>query len=84
MHYLPDPGIEPRSFTLQADSLPSEQPGMPKKNVIGSRHTYTAANGIYRGGFYGKWGIRNARMVRKWTMRGQLTQKHIKRERPLG
>jgi len=54
MHYLPDPGIEPRSFTLQADSLPSEPPGMPKKNVIGSRHTYTAANGIYRGGFYGK------------------------------
>ena len=24
---LPDPGIEPRSPTLQADSLPSEPPG---------------------------------------------------------
>ena len=24
---LPDPGIEPRSSTLQADSLPSEPPG---------------------------------------------------------
>ena len=25
---LPDPGIEPRSPALQADSLPSEPPGM--------------------------------------------------------
>ena len=25
--YLPDPGIEPRSSALQADSLPSEPPG---------------------------------------------------------
>ena len=27
---LPDPGIEPRSPALQADSLPSEPPGKPK------------------------------------------------------
>ena len=27
---LPDPGIEPRSPTLQADALPSEPPGKPK------------------------------------------------------
>ena len=27
---LPIPGIEPRSPTLQADSLPSEPPGKPK------------------------------------------------------
>ena len=26
---LPDPGMEPRSPTLQADSLPSEPPGKP-------------------------------------------------------
>ena len=26
---LPDPGIEPRSPTLQADSLPAEPPGKP-------------------------------------------------------
>ena len=26
---LPDPGIEPRSPTLQADALPSEPPGNP-------------------------------------------------------
>ena len=27
---LPDPGVEPGSPTLQADSLPSEPPGKPK------------------------------------------------------
>ena len=27
---LPDPGIEPRSSALQADSLPSAPPGKPK------------------------------------------------------
>ena len=26
---LPDPGVEPRSLVLQADSLPSETPGKP-------------------------------------------------------
>ena len=30
---LPDPGTEPRSPTLQADSLPSKPPGKPK-NII--------------------------------------------------
>ena len=28
---LPDPGIEPRSPALQADALPSEPPGKPKR-----------------------------------------------------
>ena len=32
---LPDPGIEPRSPTLQADSLPSELPGKPKNTGVG-------------------------------------------------
>ena len=27
--YLPNPGIEPTSHALQADSLPSEPPGKP-------------------------------------------------------
>ena len=31
---LPNPGIEPRSPALQADSLPSEPPGEPKYHVI--------------------------------------------------
>ena len=33
---LPNPGIEPRSPTLQADSLPSEPPGKPKNTGMGS------------------------------------------------
>ena len=31
---LPDPGIEPRSPTLQADALPSEAPGRPRGNIL--------------------------------------------------
>ena len=33
---LPNLGIEPRSPTLQADSLPSEPPGKPKNTGVGS------------------------------------------------
>ena len=33
---LPNPGIEPRSPALQADSLPSEPPGKPKNTGVGS------------------------------------------------
>ena len=33
---LPTPGIEPRSPTLQADSLLSGPPGKPKKPGVGS------------------------------------------------
>ena len=33
---LPTPGIEPRSPTLQADSLPAEPPGKPKNTGVGS------------------------------------------------
>ena len=33
---LPNPGIEPRSPTLQADSLPAEPPGKPKNPGVGS------------------------------------------------
>ena len=32
---LPDPGIEPRSPTLQADSLPAEPPGKSKTLMLG-------------------------------------------------
>ena len=34
--HLPNPGIEARSPTLQADSLPSEPPGKPKNTGMGS------------------------------------------------
>ena len=30
---LPDPGLEPRSPTLQADSLPTEPPGKPPEKT---------------------------------------------------
>ena len=33
---LPNPGIEPRSPTLQVDSLLSEPPGKPKNSVVGN------------------------------------------------
>ena len=33
---LPNPGIEPRSPALQADSLPSEPPGNPVNTRVGS------------------------------------------------
>ena len=33
---LPNPGIKPRSPELQADSLPAEPPGKPKKSGVRS------------------------------------------------
>ena len=33
---LPNPGIEPRSPVLQAESLPAEPPGKPKNAGVGS------------------------------------------------
>ena len=33
---LPNPGIKPRSSTLQVDSLPAEPPGKPKNTGVGS------------------------------------------------
>ena len=32
---LPNPGIKPRSPTMQADSLPAEPPGKPKNSGVG-------------------------------------------------
>ena len=36
---LPDPGIEPRFLTLQADSLPSDPPGKLNKDLYQSKAT---------------------------------------------
>jgi len=33
---LLNPGIKPRSYTLQADFLPAEPPGKPKNTGVGS------------------------------------------------
>ena len=35
---LPNPGIKPRSPTLQADSLPSEPPRKPNTNHNGNKY----------------------------------------------
>ena len=42
---LPDPGTEPRSLSLHADSLPSEPPGKPK---VGGREQQTSVGQTVR------------------------------------
>ena len=49
-----NPGIEPRSPALQADSLSAEPPGKPIKHTHTHTHVYT----VYRG-FLGGSVIRN-------------------------
>ena len=46
---LPDPGIEPRSPTLQADSLPSEPPGNIPKH-LSYQGTFSKHQGLRKGG----------------------------------
>ena len=61
---LPNPGTEPRSPTLQADSLPSEPPGKPKNIGVGG---LSLLQGIFptqelnfciAGGFFTSWDTR--------------------------
>ena len=63
---LPHPGIEPRSPTLQVDSLPAEPQGKPKNTRVGS---LSLLQGIFltqesnwipciAGGFLTNWAIR--------------------------
>ena len=70
---LPNPGVEPRSPTLQADSLPAEPQGKPKNTGVGS---LSLLQGIFmiqelncgllhcRQIFY-QWAIREAHLVTK-------------------
>ena len=44
---LPNPGIEPRFPALQADALPSEPPGKPKKNIHDNIKLYQAHQLIF-------------------------------------
>ena len=47
---LPNPGIEPGSLTLQADSLPSEPPGKPLRNLNqGRKHSLGGPECAYWG-----------------------------------
>jgi len=56
---LPNPEIEPRSPTLQADSLPSEPPGKPKNTGVGSLS-------VIQGNFWTQklnWDLLNCRQI---------------------
>ena len=65
---LPNPGIKPRSPSLQADSLPAESPGKPKNTGMGSlsllqwnfpTREYNQVSCI-GGRFFTNWAIREA------------------------
>ena len=58
---LPDPGIKPRSPTLQADTLPSEPPGNPYPfwiNSHQSRSSGLACGPVFKAPHFQSWGIR--------------------------
>ena len=70
---LPNPGIKPRTPTLQADSLPAETQGKPKNTKVGSlsllqgisQPRYRTVLSCIAGGFFTNWAIRvNAGDVR--------------------
>ena len=56
---LPDPGIEPKSPTLQADSLPAEPQGEPKNTGVGS---LSLLQGIFPTQEL-NWGLLNCRWI---------------------
>ena len=41
---LPNPGIKPRSPTLQVDSLPAEPPGKPKNTGVGVGYLFSSGS----------------------------------------
>ena len=56
---LPNPGIEPRSPALQADSLPAEPKGKPKNTGVGSLS-------LLQGSFLtqeSNWGLLHCRQI---------------------
>ena len=65
---LPHPGIEPRSPTLQEDSLPAEPPGKPKNTGVGSLPLLQGSSqprnrtgvSCITGGFFTNWATREA------------------------
>ena len=56
---LPNPGIEPRSLALQADSLPAELQGKPKNTGVGS---LCLLKGIFLTQ-EGNWGLLHCRWI---------------------
>ena len=74
---LPNPGIEPRSPALQADSLPAEPQGEPKNTGGGVVYPFSRGSSQPRnqtrvsciaGGFFTNWAIREAQAV--WYKQG--------------
>ena len=65
---LPNPGVEPRSFTLLVDSLPSEPPGKPNNAGMGAYPFFSRSfqprdwTGVscITGGFFPSWATREA------------------------
>ena len=57
---FPNPGIEPRSFALQADSLPAEPPGKPKNIGVGS-HPFSGGSSQPRN--QTSWGLLHCRQI---------------------
>ena len=51
---LPNPGIEPRSLALQADSLPAELPGKPQSCIGNFNFFFTTTNQF----FYHLWNFK--------------------------
>ena len=45
---LPNPGIEPRSLTLQADAVPFEPPGKPYCNIKYLTSNFTHPNSLFQ------------------------------------
>ena len=71
---LPNPGISPRSPTLQADSLPAQSPGNPKNTGVGS-HPFSRGSSWPRnrtgvsciaGRFSTNWAIREVPKQLYW------------------
>ena len=73
---FPNPGIKPRSSTLQSDSLPAEPPGKPKSTGVDSLvGCHALLLGIFRsrnrirvscikGGFFTSWATREALYIK--------------------
>ena len=69
----PNPGIEPRSPTLQADSLPAEPQGKPKNTGVGSlsllQQIFDPADrtgvSCTAGGFFTNWAMKVKQTLNK-------------------
>ena len=70
---LPNPGIKLRSPTFQADSLPTEPPGKPKKTGVGSLFLLSRSSqtriqtgvSCFAGGFFTSWATTEALCLTK-------------------